>query len=449
MLYLKLTLRNARRSFVDYLLYIAAMTVLTAVIEVSVCLAIYGDAAGFQTVSLPFLITVIQIILAGYMDTFMLKQRAKEFANYLLLGMGKEKLTQLFLGEVLLIGLLCYAAGTTIGVAVYGFWSLRQPMQDILSGAALYGKSILAAFLCFWLMEIICSLRLKKRLYGLSIKELLYERCRSQRAQQTENHKRWGRIFLLCFACFMGLVCGIVFLPTVWAAGFLSVVAVPLLLSIYAFYQWAFGALYALRERKSAAIYQKDRLYIIANHTSNFKTTAAVNAVFCICLLFSACSFITGRMMLHPAFPGFSQKVRQWMGIAQISICIVFLVIYFSILSVQQIIEIRERIKNDRIIRYLGKSSRQITGLVKRQLAIRLTSPMIMAVLIVLCCMPLLDRKLNMFLPAVMQHILLKVSGEFGACILVFYLCYFGIACVMSRRFTAVKTTGSSPSPTS
>lgn len=153
--------------------------------------------------------------------------------------------------------------------------------------------------------------------------------------------------------------------------------------------------------------------------------------------------------MLHPAFPGFSQKVRQWMGIAQISICIVFLVIYFSILSVQQIIEIRERIKNDRIIRYLGKSSRQITGLVKRQLAIRLTSPMIMAVLIVLCCMPLLDRKLNMFLPAVMQHILLKVSGEFGACILVFYLCYFGIACVMSRRFTAVKTTGSSPSPTS
>lgn len=439
MLYLKLTLRNARRSFVDYLLYIAAMTVLTAVIEVSVCLAIYGDAAGFQTVSLPFLITVIQIILAGYMDTFMLKQRAKEFANYLLLGMGKEKLTQLFLGEVLLIGLLCYAAGTTIGVAVYGFWSLRQPMQDLLSGAALYGKSILAAFLCFCLMELICCLRLKKRLHGLSIKELLYERCRSQRAQQAENHKRWGRIFLLCFACFMGLVCGIVFLPTVWATGFIAVVAVPMLLSIYAFYQWAFGALYALRERKSAAIYQKDRLYIIANHTSNFKTTAAVNAVFCICLLFSACSFITGRMMLHPAFPGFSQKARQWMGIAQISICIVFLVIYFSILSLQQIIEIRERIKSDQIIRYLGKSSRQITGLVKRQLAIRLTSPMIMAVLIVLCCMPLLDRKLNMFLPAVMQHILLRVSGEFGACILVFYLCYFGIACVMSRRFTGLK----------
>lgn len=439
MLYLKLTIRNARRSFVDYLLYIAAMTVLTAVIEVSVCLAIYGDAAGFQTVSLPVLIMMIQIILAGYMDTFMLKQRAKEFANYLLLGMGKEKLTHLFLGEVLLIGLLCYVAGTTIGFAVYGFCSLCQPLQEMKPGVVLYGKSMLASFLCFGLMEIICSLRLKKRLHDLSIKELLYERCRSQRTQQAENHKKWGRIFLLCFACFMGLVCGIVYLPTVWATGFLSVVAIPLLLSIYAFYQWMFGALYALREKKSAAIYQKDRLYLIANHTSNFKTMATVNAVFCICLLFSACSFITGRLMLHPAFPGFSQKARQWMGIAQISICIVFLVIYFSILSLQQIIEIRERAKSDQIIRYLGKSSRQITGLVKRQLAIRLTSPMIMAVLMVLCGMPLLDRKLNVLLPTAMQHILLKVSGEFGVCILVFYLCYFGIACVMGRRFTGLK----------
>jgi len=36
------------------------------------------------------LITIIQIVLMGYIDTFMLKQRAKEFANYLLLGMRKK-----------------------------------------------------------------------------------------------------------------------------------------------------------------------------------------------------------------------------------------------------------------------------------------------------------------------------------------------------------------------
>lgn len=439
MLYLKLTIRNARRSFVDYLLYIAAVTVLTAVTEVSVCIAVNGEAAGFQTGSLPLMITLIQIVLAGYMDTFMLKQRAKEFANYLLLGMEKEKLTHLFLGEVFLIGICCYVAGTTIGFAVYGFWSLCQPMQDIVSGVSLYGKSILAAFFCFCLMEMICCLRLKKRLHGLLIKELLYEGCRSQRMQQAENHKIWGRVFLFCFVCFLCLICGIVFLPTGRAVYLVPVVVIPLLLSIFTFYQWVFGSLYALRKRKSVSIYQRDRLYIIAGRTTNFKSAAVVNTVFCVCLLFSACSFIMGRLMLHPAFPGWDQAARQWMGIAQISICIVFLVIYFFILSLQQIIEIREGAKNDRIMRYLGKSNRQMARLVRRQSTLRLTSPMIMAVIIVICCMPLLNRKLNLFLPNTMRHMLLRSGGEFGACILTFYLCYFGMISVMSRRFTGGK----------
>ena len=121
MMYLKLSVRNARRSFADYLLYVAAMTLLLAVAEVSNCMAIVGELAGFQVISLPLLIAVIQIVLAGYMDTFMLKQRAKEFANYLLLGMGKKRLTRLFLCEILWIGFCCYLAGTTIGFAVFGF----------------------------------------------------------------------------------------------------------------------------------------------------------------------------------------------------------------------------------------------------------------------------------------------------------------------------------------
>ena len=83
MLYLKLSIRNARRSFINYLLYAAAMTVLLAIIEVSNCITIVGGSAGFQVISLPLLIAVIQIVLVGYIDTFMLKQRAKELASSL------------------------------------------------------------------------------------------------------------------------------------------------------------------------------------------------------------------------------------------------------------------------------------------------------------------------------------------------------------------------------
>lgn len=89
-MYWKLSIRNARRSFKNYLLYVVTMTVLLAVMELSNCIAVAGRFADFQTVSLPLLITVVQIILVGYIDTFMFTQRAKEFASYLLLGMPKK-----------------------------------------------------------------------------------------------------------------------------------------------------------------------------------------------------------------------------------------------------------------------------------------------------------------------------------------------------------------------
>ncbi|MEY8334071.1 FtsX-like permease family protein [Lachnospiraceae bacterium 47-T17] len=173
----------------------------------------------------------------------------------------------------------------------------------------------------------------------------------------------------------------------------------------------------------------------MANVTSNFKTAAIVHAVFCICLLFSGASFITGMLILQPEFQLFETAMRQWMGASQISICIVFLVIYFSILSLQQMIEIRQHSKSNQILRCMGKSDQQIARLVNQQIAIKLSAPMIMAVLIILFCVLLLNGKMNFILPASLNNILLKLTGEFGACIVAFYICYFGIVSAMSRRY--------------
>lgn len=435
MIYLKLSIRNAKRSFINYLLYVVTMTVLLAIIEVSNCITIIGESAGFQAISLPLLITAIQIVLVGYIDTFMLKQRAKEFASYLLLGMGKKRLIRLFLCEILLIGFFCYIAGTTVGFSIYGFWYFREPLHEMKHCGFLYGKSMIYTFLFFCLIETVCSFRLKQRLNRLQIRELMYERNRNQSEKNTGNYKKWGIIFFLCFVCFVGCVCGIVFLPEVYIVYPVSVTAIPLLISVFAFYKWVFGCLYAYRRMKSVRIYQKDRLYITANVTSNFKTAAMVNAVFCICFLFSWGSFVTGMLILQPEFQFFDTAARQWMGTSQISICIVFLVIYFSILSLQQMIAVRQHSKGNQIMRCMGKSNRQIARLVNQQTAIQLTSPMIMALLIILFCIPLLNRKMNFILPASLNHILLKLTGEFGACIVFFYICYFGIVSAMSRRY--------------
>lgn len=435
-MYLKLSIRNARRSFINYLLYAAAMTILLAMIEVSNCIAIIGKLVGFHVISLPLLIAVIQIVLVGYMDTFMLKQRAREFANYLLLGMVKKKLTRLFLCEVLLIGFCCYLAGATIGFAIYGFWYFREPLYDTKFCGFLYGKSMFYTFMLFCLIETMCSFRLRKRLNKLQLRELMYEKNRNQCAKNIENYKKWGFIFFICFGCFIGCVCGIVFLPEIYIVYPISIIAIPLLISVFAFYKWMFGCLYAKRRRKSIKMYQKDILYITANITSNFQTSAIVNAVFCVCFLFSACSFITGILMLQPEFQLFDRTMCQWMGTSQISICIVFLVIYFSILSVQQMIDVRQNSKSNQIMRCMGKSNKQIESLVNQQIAIKLISPMAMALLIFSCCIPLLNEKMNLVLPISLHNILLKLTCEFCMCIIFFYILYFEIVSAMSRRCT-------------
>ncbi len=432
-MYLKLSIRNAKRSFANYLLYIAAMTVLLAITEVSNCITIMGESAGFQVISLPLLIAVIQIVLVGYMDSFMLKQRAKEFASYLLLGMGKRRLTRLFLWEVLLIGFCCYLAGTAIGFAIYEFGYFRESLHEMNHCGFLYGKSMFYTFLFFCIIETVCSFRLRRRLDKLQIRELMYERNRNQGIKNIGNYKKWGMFFFLCFTCLIGCVFAMVFLPEVYIVYPVSVAAIPLLISIFAFYKWAYGCLYAQRRMKSVRIYQKDRLYIMANVTSNFKTAAIVNAVFCICLFFSGGSFVTGMLMLQPEFQLFDTAMRRWMGTSQIGICIVFLVIYFSILSLQQMIEVRQNSKSNQIMRCIGKSNKQIKRLVHQQAVIRLTTPMIMVLLIILFCIPLLNWKMNFMLPASLNNILLKLTGEFGACIIIFYVCYLAIVDAMSN----------------
>ena len=97
--------------------------------------------------------------------------------------------------------------------------------------------------------------------------------------------------------------------------------------------------------------------------------------------------------------------------------------------------EVRQNSKGNQIMCCMGKSNQQIARLMKQQTAIKLTSPMIMALLIILFCLPLLNGKMNLVLPASLNNVLLKLTGEFGVCIVVFYICYFGIVSAMGKRY--------------
>ena len=425
-MYFKLSLRNAKRSMGDYFLYIAAMVTLLAIMQVSECLAVMGKMqAGFQTASLPILIVIILVILVDYVDHFMFRRRAKEFANYLLLGMEKAKLSKLFLYEFFLIGIICFVAGAAIGLCIYAVSGITIWHREAGTCLTDWGRSLLHTFFYFYIAEGLSAFRIKEKIGRLQIRELMHEKERSQRMIPYGSLKIWGWGLTAGLVCFIGMMCGIVFLPADNGTFMISFIAIPMLGTIFMFYGFLFRFLHHVRQKQENFLYQKNRIYMIAQMTSGSKAGIVLNSVFCICILFAVGAFVFGVVMLCPDVKIFDGENQQWMGIMQICICIIFIVVYFSSLSLKQVIDLKQELKNIRVVHYMGKSNREIKRLIKGEIAIRLLMPVFMTFLILLCSTPLLNLKMNQTLPNAMHNILLKSVSGFTICFLVFYGFYF------------------------
>ncbi len=435
-MYLRLAMRNARRSIIDYLLYILTMVVLLSIICVSNCIALWGNMqANFQTASLPLLIVLIMVFLISYMNSFMVKQRAKEFATYLLLGMKKEKLSSMFACEISLIGIVCFFIGIVLGLLIYNlcFRYFGMIESDYFS-LKIMRKSILDSFVYFCIVELLSMFHMKQTVYKLQISQLMNEKRRNQPLNER------GKIFWLClFAVSISILwlmlCGIVILPDNKSYPILSVIAVPVLCCIFSFYKWLYATLSSVRMKSSEYLYKGNWLYWIAEMTSGAKTSANINAIFSMCLLFSACSFIFGTLLLSKNIHIFPNTEQKWMAFLQISICIIFMVIYFSILSLLQIIDLKRQAQDIRILHYMGKSHSSLKSLVKKQTLTKLLIPTLMCFVILFSAVPAVNFKLNGLLPAALHNMVIKSTVAFIFCFILLYFAYFYITYLISKRY--------------
>lgn len=438
-MYVKLAIRNAKRSICNYLLYMITMTILIAIMIVSNHIAIVGKIqAGFQTASLPILITCILVILVAYVNKFMLKQRAKEFANYLLLGMERSSLSRMFFIEFLIIGFMCFIMGALIGSGIYGlFYSIMfQLFQNSQMQFSYFIQSLMQSFLYFFIVEILTLFYVKQNIDKLQIGRLMIEERRNQKVGDKQQIYVWAVLFIISLLCFIVLLIGISFFPnSIITQIMISIIMIPLLILIFSFYKCFFTYFVQKRQKQSKFLYQYNYLYIIAEITSEIKTNVIMNSIFCICLILSTMSFLFGIIMIQPDSVMFDRENQQWMGFLQISLSIIFIVIYFSILSLLQIINFQKQIKDIQILNYIGKSKDELKALIKKQTLIKLSIPAIMYIFLFIISVPIVNNKINIVLPTTMKHTLIKSSGWFLICFLVLYFSYFAIVCVTSRRY--------------
>lgn len=435
-MYLKLAFRNAKRSIWDYLLYIFTMTALISILCISNCLAKWGKmAAGFQTMSLPLLIVVIMVVLANYINTFIVRQRSKEFATYMLMGMDKDKLSLMFLCELSVIGLICFLLGVLLGSGIYlVYFYLLLHESEGRSILAIIMRSIVESFGYFCLTEILCIFFMKHRIYKLQIIQLMHEKRRSQ-LPKVNRKSLWGWMCIINLFVFLVLLFSVSFMADKIMSAAVSVITIPMLLCIFAFYKWIYAYFASLRLSRETALYQGNRLYEIAEITKSGRTNAGINTIFSVCLIFSAASFAVGSLFNNSDMIVFEWTKQKWMGFMQIGICIIFMIIYFFMLSLSQIIDVRWQKVNVRLLLYIGKSRAELKNLLCTQIIVKLFLPVLMPMVMLGLAVAFVNYKLNSVLPKSMYNLLLKSSGTFSVSFWGLYVCYFGVVYLVSARY--------------
>lgn len=127
----KLSLSNIRRSLRDYAIYFFTLIIGVSVFYVfnaiggqAAMLRLDGDARAIVQL-LKTLISGVSVFVAGvlgllivYASRFLMKRRNKEFALYLILGMGKGRISAILFAETMLIGLGSLAIGLLLGIGL-------------------------------------------------------------------------------------------------------------------------------------------------------------------------------------------------------------------------------------------------------------------------------------------------------------------------------------------
>ena len=126
----KLSLRNAGRTWKDYLVFFVTLVLIAAIMFSFNGLLFDPDIRTLETDSYiiavmlgiaTFFILLVLAWLIQYMIRFMMKKRSREFATYLLLGMKRRQITHIFWGESLALGAMAFLLGTIIGLFLRQF----------------------------------------------------------------------------------------------------------------------------------------------------------------------------------------------------------------------------------------------------------------------------------------------------------------------------------------
>jgi len=203
----KLAIRNVKRSFKDYLIYLITVTIafglmfafnlITTSKEVIELADSMRNFKAMMYLTNGFIIVAI-CFLINYTNKFMFSRRSKEFGLYLVLGIKKKQITRMFTLENIMLGCvslfislpLGYLFSILMSAVIMNFFKLPHLVKISFNLSAV-GILVLYFVIIYFIVLILANFRVKK----MHIKNLLYYEKINEKF--VYNKKRGNIIFII------------------------------------------------------------------------------------------------------------------------------------------------------------------------------------------------------------------------------------------------------------
>ncbi len=187
-MYVKLVLRNAKRSVKDYLVYIVTMTICVMLFYafLSITSKYYNPDVGteyeFTLVSdglkmAVCAVTLLLLFLIRYVNNYMLRRKQKEFAIQSVMGMEQKTVAWIFFAETFLMGAVSIIVGIFLGMFCSQFITgmlLSAYGQDYKLSWTLFPDTVILTICFFSLSLLAVGLFNVRTIRRIKIIDMLY-----------------------------------------------------------------------------------------------------------------------------------------------------------------------------------------------------------------------------------------------------------------------------------
>lgn len=298
----KISFRNARRQFSEYLLFFITLICSISFIYAFNALVFSDSIKSLSGMDiLPYMIVItsifIVIILAWiitYMTNYMLKQRSKEFGIYMISGITPSSIHKLFFYENLCIGIFAFLVGIPFGVL------LSEIIEAILKN--IYNVNYMLSFtlslptvgltFLYYILIFIFSLYKNGRwIKRLRLYELLYINNQNERPiLNDKNHAI--KLFILVFLLFIATLIVLIAQPI--GKGFDNLFGMIFLaIAVMCFFAAIPATLITAFSNKNNWKYKKNHLIIFRSFSSKINSLSKVMGLLSIIFMLSITLFGT------------------------------------------------------------------------------------------------------------------------------------------------------------